>query len=196
VIVLVYALASALATHALWALVRGCAQRRRLALDAAPAYAYVLGSAGGALAALGGGAADAMAATAATVAGIADARSGAIFDPLTAALLVTAVGIRAAQGSVLVAAGGALACGGSLLLLHLVTRGSGLGRGDVKFGFALGAALGPASAVAALGAAFAGGAAYGLWLLARGRARRRTAIAFGPFLAAGTFAALLVQAAA
>ena len=59
---------------------------------------------------------------------------------------------------------------------------------------AIGAGLGPWCGIAALAAAFIAGGAYAALLIARGRARRHDAIAFGPFLAAGTSVAAFTGA--
>jgi leader peptidase (prepilin peptidase)/N-methyltransferase len=188
---------AALATHAFWRIAHVCAVRRRLAIGTFPPYAQLIAAAAVALtASTGANVVESIACAAAIVAAIADCRTGAIFDPLNAALLIAAIAVRAATGSLLVAVAGTAVCGGSLLLLYLMTRGRGLGLGDVKFGFAAGAALGPATGEMALGAAFVGGAAYGVWLLASKRATRTSAIRFGPFLAAGAYFSLLARAAA
>jgi len=75
--------------------------------------------------------------------------------------------------------------------LHAVSRGRGLGLGDVKLGTALGAALGLVSGLTAIALAFIFGGGYGVWLLATGRARAGSSIHFGPFIAAGAYVALL-----
>lgn len=73
----------------------------------------------------------------------------------------------------------------------------GMGFGDVKLAGVLGLYLGwlgwQVWAVGLLLGFFAGGLT-GVGLLALGRAGRKTAIPFGPFMAAGAFAALLVGA--
>lgn len=72
--------------------------------------------------------------------------------------------------------------------LWLVTRGRGMGLGDVKLAPVLGATLGwlsLGSALAGLGAAFLLAAVVAAGLLLTKRAQRRTAIAFGPFLLLG-----------
>ena len=122
-------------------------------------------------------------------AAVIDGRTGLIPDPLTRATTLLAIGLAAAGGTATVACTGACAVGGALLGLHVLTRGRGLGLGDVKLGTAIGAGLGAAAGIVALGVAFLAGGAYGAWLLARGRARRRDAIPFGPFLAVGTLTA-------
>jgi len=128
----------------------------------------------------------ALAAVAGTlVAAIVDARTGYIPNPVTRATAATAL-VLALPSGFTHAALGACVAGGVLLALHLLTRGRGLGLGDVKLGAAIGAGLGPWCGLAALATAFVAGGAYASFLLVRGRAARHDAIAFGPFLAAGT----------
>ncbi|CAB5041075.1 MAG: prepilin peptidase [Actinobacteria bacterium] len=75
----------------------------------------------------------------------------------------------------------------------LVTSGRGMGFGDVKLAPVLGLVLGwvgwSAGFVGLLGAWILGGCA-GIALMALGKARRGTALAFGPFLFAGFWAGL------
>ena len=125
----------------------------------------------------------------ALAAAVADARTGLIPDAITRSAALTALGCALANGTAPIACGGAYAVGGSLLALHLLTRGRGLGLGDVKLGTAIGAGFGPSAGGFALGAAFVLGGAYASWLLLTRRARRGDALRFGPFLAAGTVAA-------
>ena len=128
------------------------------------------------------------------VAAVADARSGLIPDAVSRTTALAALGCAIANGVAPLACAGAYAVGGALLGLHLVTRGRGLGLGDVKLGIAIGTGLGPAAGTFALGAAFVLGGAYAAWLLLAGLARRGDTIRFGPFLAAGTVAAAVVPA--
>jgi leader peptidase (prepilin peptidase) / N-methyltransferase len=130
------------------------------------------------------------------VAAVADARTGFIPDAITRTTGLAALALAAWSGGAAGACGGAYAVGGGLLLLHLLTGGRGLGLGDVKLGTAIGIGLGPAAGSLALGAAFVAGGAYAGWLLATRRARRGDALRFGPFLAAGTLAAMLLAAGA
>ncbi len=89
-----------------------------------------------------------------------------------------------------------LATGAVLVALSLV---GGLGMGDAKLGAALALLLGPLGAeavtLALLLAVLAGGVAGLAGLLVR-RVRRGQAIAFGPFLLAGAWAVLGMQALA
>ncbi|MBI5090711.1 MAG: prepilin peptidase [Actinobacteria bacterium] len=78
--------------------------------------------------------------------------------------------------------------------LYVVSRG-GLGDGDVRLSPLLGAYLGwlgLAYVPAGLFLGFLFGAVVGVAAIVAGRAGRRTAIPFGPFLAAGTIAAVFV----
>lgn len=89
-----------------------------------------------------------------------------------------------------------LACAGGLfafyLLLAVVSR-RGMGLGDVKLAGVLGLFLGflglDAVLVATM-AAFVFGGVYGCILLATRRARRSSAVAFGPWMLAGTWLAV------
>jgi len=77
----------------------------------------------------------------------------------------------------------------------LVTRGRGMGLGDVKLAPLLGASLGMLGFVeSAIGLliTFLVGASVGLWLLASRRVQRRQAIPFGPFMIMGWFATVLL----
>ena len=130
------------------------------------------------------------------VAAVVDARTGLIPDLLTRTTAVAALACAFANGVAPLACGGAYAVGGALLALHLLTRGRGLGLGDVKLGTAIGAGFGPAAGLIALGAAFVLGGAYASWLLLTRRAQRGDAVRFGPFLAAGTLAAALIPSGA
>lgn len=128
------------------------------------------------------------------IAGTVDARTGFIFNRLTVAITAFAIATSAAGDSVLYGLAGAIAVGGSLLALYALTRGAGIGLGDVKLGIGVGVALGAGRGLDAIGFAFVFGAAYALSLLCRRRAGPGTAVRFGPFIAAGTFMAVLAPA--
>lgn len=83
---------------------------------------------------------------------------------------------------------GALSLGGMLWLSGLIA--GGLGGGDVKLGFALGAFLGWAGALLALLFASVAAALWAIALLALGRAKLRDGIPFGPYLALGAVLAV------
>lgn len=72
------------------------------------------------------------------------------------------------------------------LSLFFLTRGRGLGFGDVKLGFLMGLVLGWRQRVlVAIFLAFLTGAMVGVMLILTGKKTRKSAIAFGPFLSGG-----------
>jgi leader peptidase (prepilin peptidase)/N-methyltransferase len=106
------------------------------------------------------------------------------------ALLALAIGIAldpSGEPERLVAA---IAAGGALLLAALAYPG-GMGMGDVKLAGVMGLFLGSAVAPAMLAALFAGLLFGALVAASKGtQAARKTAIPFGPFLAAGSLVAV------
>lgn len=77
------------------------------------------------------------------------------------------------------------------LILLLITRGKGMGWGDVKFAFLVGLILGFPGIIVGLYLAFLTGAVAGVILILwRKKKLRGTTIPFGPFLVAGTFLSL------
>jgi len=73
------------------------------------------------------------------------------------------------------------------LALHLITKGKGMGLGDVKFAFFMGFFLGWPKIVIAFYLAFLTGAVFGVILILLKKKRFGQKIAFGPFLAGATF---------
>lgn len=81
--------------------------------------------------------------------------------------------------------------------LWLITSGRGMGLGDAKLAPVLGAVtgwIGIAEAAIGLLAAFALGAIAGVGLIAAGRSKRRSRLAFGPFLLGGALLGVLFGA--
>lgn len=78
-------------------------------------------------------------------------------------------------------------------VIYLLTRGRGMGLGDVSMSFLLGVLLGYPGTIVALFTAFLTGAAVGTILVLAGRARFGRPIPFGPFLIFGTFVALFIS---
>jgi leader peptidase (prepilin peptidase)/N-methyltransferase len=79
-------------------------------------------------------------------------------------------------------------------LVYVLSRG-GMGDGDVRLSPLLGAYLGwlnPGLVAVGLFMGFLAGAAVGVAMMAGGRAGRKTAVPFGPFLALGTVVAVFV----
>ncbi|MEU3610796.1 A24 family peptidase [Streptomyces sp. NPDC006872] len=135
--------------------------------------------------------------------GVVDVRVRRLPDPLTLPLAAAALALLGPVALLPEHAGrwttallGALALGGAYLVLHLVNPG-GMAFGDVKLALGTGAVLGWygwATVMLGTFAAFLFGALYGGALVVIGRAGRKTLIAFGPFMLAGTFAGLLIGA--
>lgn len=80
---------------------------------------------------------------------------------------------------------------GFLLLVWLITRGSGIGLGDVKLMVPVGILLGM-NVVWVLLLAFIAGGLWGIYLLAARQATPKTAVPFGPFLAAAAIVCLVI----
>lgn len=115
--------------------------------------------------------------------------------PVGLVLLGTAAALTGSWSALLVAVVGALVLGGLYLGLALLRPG-GMGMGDVKLAGVIGLFVGwlgvPELLVATIGTALLGGVvAVGLLIAGRGR---RTAIAYGPWLLAGAWLAVLAGA--
>lgn len=111
-------------------------------------------------------------------------------DQVLLPLIVVAFGrlFVSNQWSVVPVAFGSMAF---LWLLHWITRGKGMGWGDVKLGFLLGLVLGWPLITVAYFLAFLTGALAGVILIIIRRKSLKTKIAFGPFLALGMVIAKL-----
>nr|WP_203614972.1 A24 family peptidase [Streptomyces sp. SID13726] len=134
---------------------------------------------------------------------VVDLRVRRLPDPLTIPFAVAAPALLGAVAFVPEHAGdwpraalGALALGVAYYLLWLINPG-GMGFGDVKLALGAGAVLGWYGWDTVLLGTCAGfllGALYGGVLVLLGKAGRKTAIPFGPFLIAGAYAGLLIGA--
>ncbi|MCK4592371.1 prepilin peptidase [Candidatus Parcubacteria bacterium] len=76
------------------------------------------------------------------------------------------------------------------LSIVLLTRGRGMGGGDVKLGFLMGLILGWPLVLAALFLSSILGSMVGIFLIFIGKKKMKSMIPFGPFLVLGTFIAL------
>jgi len=85
---------------------------------------------------------------------------------------------------------GALAFGGTLFLVAVISKG-GMGGGDVKLAAVIGAFTGLPGAVITLLLSSFLGAVFGITLMVMGRAGRKTPVKFGPFLAVAAYTAFL-----
>ncbi|MFH8802585.1 prepilin peptidase [Streptomyces sp. NPDC017936] len=132
-----------------------------------------------------------------------DLRVRRLPDPLTLPLAAAALALLGVAALLPEHAGdwttallGSLALSAGYLVLHLLNPG-GMGFGDVKLALGAGAVLGWYGWATVMLGTFAGfllGALYGGALLVTGRAGRRTAVPFGPFLVTGTYLGLLIGA--
>ena len=132
------------------------------------------------------GAAIAVALSAACICAITDWHSGFIFDAVSIPATLVSLILAALSGNVTFAAAGVIAGGGALLLIFGVTKGGGLGLGDVKMACCIGSALGAAAVLRVVGLAFVSGGIYAAYLLCTSRGKRSDAIAFGPYLYAAS----------
>jgi prepilin signal peptidase PulO-like enzyme (type II secretory pathway) len=113
-----------------------------------------------------------------------DVLTGYVFDAVTfpaGTMLLVLSCLERRCGS---AVGGSVLAALPLIVLYTVTRGRGLGFGDVKLAAAIGLGVGQGGALLCIGAAFVTGGAWGIVALARGADRERR-VAFAPFLALG-----------
>lgn len=123
---------------------------------------------------------------------VADLRYQIIPDEMQIALVVIGTGILLLRGVAPSAvlwrlAEGALVMA-PILFLYLVTKGRGMGFGDVKLAFGIGVLLGAVNGGLALYIAFITGATVGMVLLLLSKFKMKSKIAFGPFLVVGIVA--------
>ncbi|MFV0407035.1 MAG: prepilin peptidase [Propioniciclava sp.] len=114
--------------------------------------------------------------------------------PATAAGVVVASLTQGDPARITQAALGGAALTAFYLTQTLITRGKGMGLGDVKLAASIGLILGALSwshvAIATL-VAYVTAAGIGLFLIATRRATRRSSIPFGPHMVGGTVAVLV-----
>ncbi len=114
-----------------------------------------------------------------------DARTGLIFDVVSASMAIVVCGLAISCGRFGDGALAMLVVGGALLALYLGTSRRGIGLGDVKLASALALGYGLQLSVTAIGSAFILGAGYAGVLIGTGRAKRTDTLRFGPFIAGG-----------
>jgi len=78
-----------------------------------------------------------------------------------------------------------------LLLIHLITRGAGMGLGDVKLAIFIGFLLGWPQVISWLFISFLLGGLAGVILLLTNKAKMKTQVPFGPFLIISSFIVLI-----
>lgn len=125
------------------------------------------------------------------VAAACDAACGYVFDAVTVPCVAALAVLAAVSHTFGAFAAGVAVAGGALGVLYFITRGKGLGLGDVKLACCIGGASGAFTGMEALGVAFILGGAYGAYLLAAKHAGRKDEIRFAPYLAAGMAVAVL-----
>lgn len=84
-----------------------------------------------------------------------------------------------------------LICSGFFLLLYLLTKGKGMGLGDVKLAFVIGFLLGSGAGFIGLYLAFLTGAVVSIILILLKLKNRKDKIAFGPFLVSATLLSIV-----
>jgi prepilin signal peptidase PulO-like enzyme (type II secretory pathway) len=119
------------------------------------------------------------------VATITDIGSGFIFDVVSVAAGIVLLTMAAVHGDVPNAASGAVLAFAPLALIFVITRGRGLGFGDVKLGAIIGFGVGSPAALVFVGASFVAGALWSGIALSLGRASLRQRVPFAPFMALG-----------
>jgi len=119
-----------------------------------------------------------------------DLDEGIIPDIITIPAVVIGLAISWATIGFFPALWGALAFGGILFLVVVLSRG-GMGGGDVKLAAVIGAFTGIPGAIITLLLSSFLGAVFGITLMALGKAGRKTPVKFGPFLAIGAYTAYL-----
>ncbi len=124
-----------------------------------------------------------------------DAVSGYVFDVVTVPAIAASFILACCDRELMPAAAGAVAGALPLAIMYAITRGRGLGLGDVKLACCMGAGLGVFSVFAALGVAFVTGGVYAAYLLITKRARRGSALYFAPYLAGSTLLVACLRAA-
>jgi prepilin signal peptidase PulO-like enzyme (type II secretory pathway) len=114
---------------------------------------------------------------------VVDLRYMILPDGATVALIILALIVGISVDKLLAGICGVAFLGG----LHLITRGKGMGLGDVKLALFMGLFLGIRGLVVAFYIAFIVGAVVGVIMLALNKKKLKSPIPFGPFLLLGTF---------
>jgi len=105
--------------------------------------------------------------------------------------LISIITLITKPASLLTGITGAIIGSAFFAFLWFLTKGRGIGIGDVKLMIPLGLLLGTSATIILLLVSFIAGGAYGLWLLLTKRATLKTAVPFGPFLTATAIAFII-----
>lgn len=82
----------------------------------------------------------------------------------------------------------AFLAGGFFFSIVLITKGKGMGGGDIKLGFLMGLILGVQNVILAVFIAFLSGALFGIVMMVLGKKGMKSMLPFGPFLIFGLLA--------
>lgn len=104
------------------------------------------------------------------------------------AVLFSLVNLKNTFGHALV---GAVICGGTFLILTLLSKEAWMGWGDVKLGIFIGFLMGWPTAIVGLFLSFVLGAIVSVALIILHKKKMKSAVPFGPFLVVGTLIVLL-----
>jgi prepilin signal peptidase PulO-like enzyme (type II secretory pathway) len=126
----------------------------------------------------------------AVVCAASDLATGLVFDLVTGSTAAIVLAWALLHQTVRVELLGGYLSIAPLALLHLVTRGRGIGIGDIKLAGVIGGAIGGAGALVAIGAAFVTGACWAVMMLASRKVGRGDTLPFAPFLALGAMMAV------
>jgi prepilin signal peptidase PulO-like enzyme (type II secretory pathway) len=120
-----------------------------------------------------------------------DLKLGFIYDRVLLASLTAIVATTWNLGRLTDGALAAIVCAGAILIPFALSRGRGMGFGDVKFAGTTALALGLHASLHALLVACVSGGSVAALALATGRAHPRSRMPFGAFIAFGSCAALI-----
>jgi leader peptidase (prepilin peptidase)/N-methyltransferase len=120
------------------------------------------------------------------IAAFTDIEEGIIPDLLTYPGIILGLGLSFYSVGIRASTIGLILFAGILLLAALLSKG-GMGGGDIKLAGVIGTFLGYKGSIITLFLSSLGGGLWAVVLLLRGKAQRKTAIKYGPFLAAAAW---------
>lgn len=120
-----------------------------------------------------------------------DLQTGYVLDRVALTALGILFGLSIVGKPLGLSLAAAALTGAPLLAIYLVTRGRGIGLGDVKMAATIGLGLGLPDGFAALSCAVLAAGGFGIAVLICGRSRRERYLRFAPFLALGACYAVL-----
>ena len=122
----------------------------------------------------------------AAVSAATDIQTGYVFDRVVLVALAILLGLSIESKALSISVTGAALTGGPLFVIHVMSRGRGIGLGDVKLGAIIGFGLGVTAGLEALRCAVLTAGCFGIVVLLCGRYRSQRWIRFAPFLAVGS----------